>query len=189
MTLLVLMGLVAGVVVAGGLGAVLALALVQTKGRTDLRVAQESIANTLAKAETSAKEIVLTAKEEAHRIRATAADDARKRQSEVLGLERKTQQREEIFLVRLNDLEKRQETLKTAEDHRDRMESSLREREARLQSELESVSGMSRDEARSNLLASVERALSQEVATRIRDADRYARQESEARAREIVVTS
>jgi ribonuclease Y len=189
MTLLVLIGLVAGVVVAGGLGAVMALALVQTKGRTDLRVAQESIANTLAKAETSAKEIVLTAKEEAHRIRATAADDARQRQNEVLELERKTQQREEIFLVRLNDLEKRQETLKTAEDHRDRMESSLREREVKLQSELESVSGMSRDEARSNLLASVERALSQEVATRIRDADRYARLESEARAREIVVTS
>src|ERR1700737_4474131 len=189
MTLLVLVGLVAGVVVAGGLGALLALTLVHTKGRTDLRQAQESVGNALAKAETTAKEIILAGKEEAHRIRASAEDEARQRQSEVLELERNAQQREEIFLARLEDLEKRQVTLKSAEEHRERMEISLREREVRLQSELESVSGMSRDEARSNLLASVERALSQEVATRIRDADRYARLESEARAREIVVTS
>jgi len=189
MTLLVLVGLVAGVVVAGGLGAFLALTLVHTKGRTDLRVAQESVGNVLAKAETSAKEIILAGKEEAHRIRASAEDEARQRQSEVLELERNAQQREEIFLARLEDLEKRQVTLKSAEEHRERMETSLRDRELRLQSELESVSGMSREQARNHLLASIERDLSQEVASRIRDADRYARQEAEVRAREIVVTS
>ena len=48
---------------------------------------------------------------------------------------------------------------------------------------------MSRDQARAHLLATLERDLSQEVASRIREAERYARQESEARAREIVVTS
>src|ERR1700694_4323058 len=189
MTLLVLVGLVAGVVVAGGLGAFLALALVHTKGRTDLRMARESVTNALAKAEPSAKEIILAGKEEEHRIRASAEDEARQRQSEVLELERNAQQREEIFLARLDDLEKRQVTLKSAEEHRERIETSLRERELRLQSDLQSVSGMSREQAREHLLASLERSLSQEVATRIREAEKYARQEAEARARDIVVTS
>jgi ribonuclease Y len=48
---------------------------------------------------------------------------------------------------------------------------------------------MSRDQARAHLLATLERDLSQEVASRIREAERHARQDSEARAREIVVTS
>jgi ribonuclease Y len=152
-------------------------------------MARESVGNALAKAETSAKEIVLAAKEEAHHIRATAEDDARQRQSEVLELERGNQQREETLLARLDELERRQEALKTAEQHREMMETSLLEREARLQGELERVSGYSRDQAREYLLTSLERDLSQEVATRIREADKYARQEAEARAREIVVTS
>jgi len=189
MTLLVLLGLVAGVVVAGVVGALLALAFVHTRGRTELRMARESVGNALAKAETSAKEIVLAAKEEAHQIRATAEDDARQRQSEVLELERGNQQREETLLARLDELERRQEALKTAEQSRELVETSLREREARLQGELERVSGMSRDQAREHLLASLERDLSQEVAIRIREAEKYARQEAEARARDIVVTS
>src|SRR5258708_28800088 len=69
------------------------------------------------------------------------------------------------------------------------MDGLLREREDRLRGALESVSRMRREQARPHLLSSLERDLSQEVAHRIREADRYARQESEARAREVVVTS
>src|ERR1700730_13940602 len=153
MTLLVLLGLVAGVAVAGVVGRVLALAFVPTRARPDLRVARESVGNALAKAETSAKEIVLAAKEEAHQIRATAEDDARQRQSEVLELERGNQQREETLLARLDELERRQEALKTAEQQRERLEESILAREVRLQGELERVSGDSRDQARDHLLA------------------------------------
>jgi ribonuclease Y len=189
MTLSVLLGLMAGMVVAGGLGAILALALVRTKGRADLRAARASAENALAKAETSAKEIVLEAKEQAHQIRATAEDESRERQKEVLKLERSIQQREETILARLDELEKRQEALKTAETSQQQAKEFLQRRGAQLDSELERASGMSRDQARAHLLATLERDLSQEVASRIREAERYARQESEARAREIVVTS
>ena len=189
MTLSVLIGLAAGMVVAGGLGAVVALTLVRTRAQADLRVARDSAGNALAKAETSAKEMILTAKEEAHQIRATGEDESRERQSQVLELERRAQQREETILARLDELERRQEALKAAEAEQERLHGLLLEREARLRGELESVSGMSRDQARTHLLSSLERDLSQEVAHRIREADRYARQESEARAREVVVTS
>ena len=167
----------------------MALALVRTKGRADLRAARDSAENALAKAETSAKEIVLEAKEQAHQIRATSEDESRERQKEVLELERSIQQREETILARLDELDKRQEALKTAETSQQQAREFLQRREAQLDSELERASGMSRDQARAHLLATLERDLSQEVASRIREAERYARQESEARAREIVVTS
>src|SRR5258708_907690 len=189
MTLSVLIGLAAGMVVAGGLGAVVALTLVRTRAQADLRVARDSAGYALAKAETSAKEMILTAKEEAHQIRATGEDESRERQSQVLELERRAQQREETILARLDELERRQEALKAAEAEQERLHGLLLEREARLSGQLYSVSGMSRDQARTHLLSSLERDLSQEVAHRIREADRYARQESEARAREVVVTS
>jgi ribonuclease Y len=189
MTLSVLLGLMAGMVVVGGAGAIVALALIRTKGRADLRAAREGAENALAKAETSAKEIVLEAKEQAHQIRATAEDESRERQREVLDLERSVQQREETILARLDELERRQQALKEAETSQQSATEALQRRAAELQGELERASGISREQARAQLLATLERDLSQEVASRIRDSERYARQESEARAREIVVTS
>jgi ribonuclease Y len=176
-------------VLVGGAGAITALALVRTKGRADLRAARESAENALAKAETSAKEIVLEAKEKAHQIRATAEDETRERQREVLELERSIHQREETILARLDELEKRQEALKVAETSQVQANERLQRRDAELEGELERISGYNRDQARAHLMATLERDLSQEVASRIREAERHARQESEARAREIVVTS
>ena len=177
----VLIGLAAGAV----LGAIGAVYILRTRGHADLHRAE----NARAEAETTAKEIILAAKEESHSIRTTAEDQARERQSEVLDLERRLQQREEIFLRRLEELEGRQEVLREAERHQDEAQASLGQREAKLKVELERVSGMSAEQARTHLLAGIERDLSQEVASRIREADVYARQEAEARAREIVVTS
>ncbi len=171
MTLSVLIGLAAGVVGGVGLGAIAALTLVRTRAQADLRVARESAGNALAKAETTAKEIVLTAKEEAHQIRSAAEGESRERQNEILELERRAQQREESILARLDELEHRQEAIKAAEAEQERLRDLLLEREARLKSELESVSGMSRDQARTNLLSSLERDLSQEVAHRIRESN------------------
>src|SRR5579859_3366428 len=157
MTLSVLIGLAAGMVVGGGLGAIVALTLVRTRAQADLRIARESAGNALAKAETTAKEIILTAKEEAHQFRAASENESRERQNEILELERRAQQREESMLARLDDLERRQEAVKAAEAEQERLHSLLLEGEARLKSELESVSGMSRDQARTHLLASLER--------------------------------
>ncbi|MFY9615793.1 MAG: ribonuclease Y [Candidatus Dormiibacterota bacterium] len=185
MLLWVLLGLVAAAV----LGGVIALLFVRTKGHADLRKAQASAERARADAETEAKEIVLAAKEESHHIRTSAENEARERQSEVIELERRIQEQEESFLRRLEELEQRQVTLKGAEEQLARQQTSLDERDARVRGELERISGLSREAARAQLLANLERDLSTEVASRVREAEVYARQEAEARAREIVVTA
>ncbi|MHB8509957.1 MAG: ribonuclease Y [Candidatus Dormibacteria bacterium] len=181
----VLIGLVAGAV----LGGLLAFAFLRKQAEATLRERQSAAGRALKDAETRAKEIVLEAKEEAHRTRTTAEDELRERQAEMIGLEQRVQQREELFVRRLEEVELRQEQLRLAQGEQLGREASLSEREARLQGEMERVSGMSQEQARNHLIATLERNLSQEIATRIRAAELNARQESEARAREIVVTS
>ncbi|HEV3231484.1 MAG TPA: ribonuclease Y [Candidatus Dormibacteraeota bacterium] len=183
--LLVLTGLVAGAVG----GAFCAFVILRNSASARVRQAQESAGRALSDAETTAKEIVLSAKEEAHRIRTTAEDETRERQNEVLGLEQRIQQREEIFVQRLDELEQRQESIRRLEAEHERRSALLAEREERVQQELARASGMSLEQARAQLFGTLEKNLTQEIGNRIRDAELTARQESEARAREVVVTA
>ena len=186
MTLLwVLVGLVAGAV----LGAIGAPFLLRTRGQAHLRDAQTRAGRARSDAETEAKELILAAKEEAHRTRTTAEDEVRARQKEVLELEQRVQQREESFIRSLDELEKRQESIREAEKRHLEAEASLREAHTAAERRLEHISGLSAEQARNHLFATLERNLSQEAASHIRESTLSARQEADARAREIVVTA
>jgi ribonuclease Y len=183
--LLVLVGLVAGAAV----GAVGAYAILRSMASARVRLTRESAGRALSDAETAAKEIVLTAKEEAHRIRTTADDEIRERQSEVLSLEQRIQQRDDSIVQRLDELERRQDSLRQTESEHEQRGAQLAEREARVQQELARIAGMSQEQARNHLMTTLEKNLNQEIGNRIREAELTARQESEARAREVVVTA
>ena len=189
MLLWILVGSAAGAVVGGFIAYLLLQSFVTNRQQADLRETQQSAARALADAETQAKEIVLGAKEEAHRIRSSAEDEARQRQQEVLALEQNIQQREDIFVRRLDELEQRQNRLQEEEDRQRGREATLLEREARLQGDLEQLAGLTREQARAQLLQSMEQGLAQEYAARIKQAEEAARSESERRARQIVVTA
>jgi len=185
MTVLDVLFLVVGLSVGGGV----ATYLVRSTVQANLRNTRDSAGRALLDAETKAKEIILTAKEAAHHVRTTAEDEVRERQSELLQLEQRVQQREDILLQRLDELEARQQSLKQSEASQEQAQASLTEREARLQGELERVAGLTREQARTQLLSTLESSLAQEFATRIRETELAARQEAEARAREVVVTA
>ncbi|GAC1330261.1 MAG: ribonuclease Y [Candidatus Dormibacteria bacterium] len=185
MELWVLAGLVAGVV-AGAVGATF---FARSRGQTDLHEQQVSAQRSLLDAQTSAKEIVLAAKEQAHETRMTVENEARQRQGELLEMERRVQQREELFLRRLEELERRQTRLDEVEEAQAAMAAVLDSRAAAAEAEIHRVAGLTPDRAREHVLATVERELAQEVANRVRDADVQARQAAEERAREVVVTA
>jgi ribonuclease Y len=173
-------------VVAGAAGATF---FVRSRAHADLHSKQASAHRALSDAETSAKEIVLTAKEEAHRIRTTAENEARQRQTELLELERRAQASEELFLRRLEELDRRQQALKDAEESQSAVAADLKAAQAAIEAELHRLAGLTPERAREQVLGNIERELSQEVASRIREADVYARQAAEAKAREILVTA
>ncbi|MFN2466427.1 MAG: ribonuclease Y [Candidatus Dormibacteria bacterium] len=185
MLLWVLLGLVAAVV-GGAAGAIF---LVRARGQADLQNTQVSANRALSDAETSAKEIVLAAKEEAHHIRTTAENEARQRQTELLELERRAQAGEELFLRRLEDLDRRQQALKDAEQAQAAVSADLKAANAAIEADLHRLAGLTPERAREQVIGTVERELSQEVAARIREAEVFARHTADAKAREILVTA
>src|SRR4051812_30797290 len=92
-----------------GLGA--AYLYLSTIGASKARATRESATKFLEEARTRQKEILLEAKDEAHKIRQAADAELRERRSEVQRQERRIQQREEQIERKLENIERKEETL------------------------------------------------------------------------------
>ncbi|MBJ7599896.1 MAG: ribonuclease Y [Candidatus Nephthysia bennettiae] len=151
------------------------------------RAAQEARANQhLAEVESSVKERLLEAKEEAVRIRTAAEQEARETRAQFQVYERRLHQKEENLERRVDELERREVGIGARERGLEEMRLELEESTKQQLRELERVANMTRQEAQGVLLGQVEQDLHGEIARRVREAELAARDESEKRARAIV---
>jgi ribonuclease Y len=139
-------------------------------------------------AETAAKEkeLLLQAKDEAIQIRTAAETEGRERRAEIQRQERRLQQKEELLDQRLADIERRDREVQQRERELDveaKLVDDLRGQEV---TELERISGMSRAEARDEILATVEAEMRDLSGRRLREIELEAKEEAEGRARRIV---
>ena len=106
----------------GGLVIGAAVIYVVLKGRTAEQATESHVENErlLAEAQAQQKEIILEAKDEAHRIREAAALDARERRADVQRMERRVQQKEENLDRKLEGLERRERQLGQREEEIER---------------------------------------------------------------------
>ena len=100
------------------------------------------------KAETKQKEALLEAKEEIQRQRQEFERDAKERRSEIQRLERRTVQKEENLDRKLESIEKKEEGLARKEARIDKTQADLTALYESQKQELERVSGLSSEEAR-----------------------------------------
>ena len=100
------------------------------------------------KAETLKKEKILEAKEEVYRIKSENEKENRDRRNELQRSERRLQQREELLDNKYASIELREASLNKKLKDAEAMESEIRELHAKELSELERISGMTRDEAK-----------------------------------------
>ncbi|HVB77692.1 MAG TPA: ribonuclease Y [Candidatus Nitrosotalea sp.] len=141
----------------------------------------------LSEVETTVKERLLEAKEEAVRIRTAAEEEARQVRAQAQQSERRLEQKEESLESRIGELNRREQGLKDQEAGLQEARTQVDEVITQQLRELERVANMSRQEAQGVLMAQVEQELRNEVARRVREAELGAREESDKRAREIVV--
>ena len=106
-------------------------------------------------AQIAAKELILEAKDQALAIKAEAEEEARKVRHEALELQAKLAQKEEQLAVKSQELAKLEKQLneKLAEIEKVRSELIIK---------LEKISSITRTEAKEELLANLEKSLSQE---------------------------
>ncbi|MHB8718189.1 MAG: ribonuclease Y [Candidatus Dormibacteria bacterium] len=136
-----------------------------------------------------AQQVLVTAREEAFRIRGEAEAEGRERRAEVARLEQRQSQREEQLERRLRELEQNEQRLTRREEELEELRQTAESERELVGRELERVASLTEAEARAELLASVEADLDHEIAERIRAADERVRAEAAERSREILISA
>ena len=138
------------------------------------------------RAETIRKETILEAKEEAYKIKSESEKDLRDRRNELQRSERRLAQREETLDKKLDGIEQREAQLNEKFKEAERVEAAAQEIHNQQLKELETISGLSMDEAREILLGNVEREARHDAAVMLREIETKTKEEAEKRARNII---
>lgn len=144
-------------------------------------------------AEALKKEALLEAKDEVHTLRTEAEADIRERRSELQKQENRLVQREEnldrkdeTLDKREAGLERKEEALAERQQHIEQKESKVEELVQEQQLQLERISALTREEARSLILREVENELSIDIAVMTKEFETRAKEEADKRSREIL---
>ncbi|WP_282019727.1 ribonuclease Y [Planomicrobium okeanokoites] len=155
--------------------------------------AKQVIEDAKREAEALKKEALLEAKDENHKLRTETESEIRERRSEIQKQENRLLQREEN-LDRKDDalnkreagLERKDEALAEKQQHIEQMESRAEELVQQQQSEMERISSLTREEAKSIILQQVENELSTDIAVMVKETEARAKEESDKKAKNIL---
>ncbi|MBP5231598.1 MAG: DUF3552 domain-containing protein, partial [Clostridia bacterium] len=137
-------------------------------------------------AESARKEILVEAKDQALRIKTDAEQEAKERRAEVQRQEHRLTQKEENLDRKLDNLEKKDEVLnskiKANEAKALEIEKKIQEQDEVLQK----IAGMTREEARDELMARVETETRHEMAMKLAELEEEYRDTAEEKAKDYI---
>jgi ribonuclease Y len=158
-----------------------------------VRIAEETARRTLEEAkkegERIKKEALLEAKDEGLKLKAEIEKEGRERKTELVNLERRLQSREDHLENKEKNIESREKLAKKAEEELIKLKETLQGVKDKLVVELEKVAGLTREEAKQELLSRLDKELDQEAAKKIKAKEEEIQKESEKKAREILATA
>ena len=137
-------------------------------------------------AEGQKREILLEAKEENHKLKQEVDKEIKERRSEIQRQERRIQQKEENLDKKTDAIEKKEEQLAERNKALDAKLAEVEAIKAKQTAQLEKISGYTAEEARQELLRSIESEAKHEAAMMIKDIEDKAKEEAETKAREII---
>ena len=139
-----------------------------------------------AKGEAKKKEALLEAKEDIHRLRQDLDRDTKDRRNELSRQERRLVQKEENLDRKLDSLEKKEEALAAKDEELEKERETISELHEKQKTELERISQLTTEEAKTMLMAEAEDEMKLEKAKMIKDYEQQAKDESDKIARDIV---
>lgn len=148
--------------------------------------AKKIVNDAIKDADTKKKEAIIEAKDEIHKLRTDADREVKERRAEVARQERRIVQKEETLDKKMDNLEAKEEVLqqklKSAEEQ-------LQEAEKIKHSQidnLERISGLTAEQAKEQLLNSLQDELTHEKALKIANYEQILKEECEEKAREYI---
>ncbi|HKF39252.1 MAG TPA: ribonuclease Y [Ktedonobacteraceae bacterium] len=151
-----------------------------------LRTEKETSEQKLMDLQSQQREALHEARDETARFRSAMERDNSERRAELQRQERRLQQREESLERKIDALEQRERKLVGRERSLEQAQEELEVVKREQLKELERVSQMTQEQAKEVLLARIENEVRSEAARRIRAIEEAAREEADARAREII---
>ncbi len=137
-------------------------------------------------AENVKKEELFKAKEEIMQERNELEKEIRERRGEVQAQEKRLIQKEENLDKRTSGIEHRERDLERKSQELESKKKELDQALEKKMNELQRISGLTRDEAKTILLSEIEKQITAEKASLIKELDQKAREEANKKAREIL---
>lgn len=138
------------------------------------------------RAEILSKERIAEAKEEIHKLRSECDRECKERRNEVSKNEKRFIQREEQFEKKFYALEAREESCTQKEKDIQKQLQAAEELVQRRVEKLEQTASLTAEEAKQELVSSIENEARRDAAVLVRDIEQKAKQEGESRARNII---
>ena len=148
--------------------------------------AKRVLENANIEAENKRKEEIFKAKEEILKARNELDQEIKERRGEIGLQEKRMIQKEENLERRGATFEKREKELESKHQELEAQKSLLEETINKQMTELQRISGLSREEAKKQLLSELEKQITDEKATLIKELDAKAKEDAIKNAREIV---
>jgi ribonuclease Y len=188
--LFLVVGAILGVVIALLVGYLVGYLYEKTKNRAQyeksLRSLKEESERSLLKVQTEQREALREAREETALFRATIERENAERRAEIQRQERRIQQKEENLERKMEALEQRERRLAVKERSVEQAREEAEGYKMEQLGALEQIAQLTEAEARDILLARIEQTVRTEAAHRVRLIEEQAREQAEARAREII---
>ena len=138
------------------------------------------------KAETIKKEILVEAKDEAHKLRNEYERENKERRNEIQRSEKRLIKKEEMLDSKSIVVEKKEEVLQKKLKEIETKQNKLEAIHQKQIEELERISGLSTEDAKNILIDNIKREAEQEAAIAVKEIERESKETAERKAREII---
>jgi ribonucrease Y len=177
-------------VVAGAIGTVLGYFYGRQQHRLrheqDMSALKEQAEARLLDVQEKQRLALLEARDETAKVRTSIESEARERRQEIKRQEQRLLQKEETLDRKVDNLERQEHSLVQRNQELEERLAGLDALRDQRTADLQRVARMSVDEARAELISSIEESARREASIRAREIEMRAREEAESRAREII---
>ena len=172
------------------IGAVVGVAVLygyqNSRGKSRIEEGEAEAKRLVGEAETRVRGLVKEAEDKSKSALDEVEQTSLRRRRELDKEDERLQRRREDLDKRLEKLELREQTLNKRQSRMDKQQNDLQKLESDKLAELQRVAQMTEGEARTELLAAVERDARSDMARTIRQVEAEAREEADTRARDVI---
>ena len=178
---------IAGGAIVGIVAAILIRKLfIEKKIESAKKPARDILEDAIKTAESTKKESILAAKEEIFQLKKEADFDIKERRKEVSRLERRVTQKEETLDAKLEGIEKKEAVIAEKTAELDRVKEEVRETLKGQLAMLEKIAGLSKEDAKAELVRTLDSEMAPETAMKIAEYEEKFKDEADAKAKDIL---